>query len=443
MKLDYKRTFLVGLAFLSICAFWQMYDNIIPLILTDKFGLSKSISGFIMAADNVLALFLLPVFGRLSDRCNTRMGKRSPFILGGTLVAVSLMTILPILSNQYSKTPSVAIFVSFLVILGLLLITMSTYRSPAVALMPDVTPKPLRSKGNAIINLLGTIGGMIYLGLTIVLYSDDAIKNANTNFLPLFSCVAILMLVSVIILLLTINENKLRAETEEYERQHPEQDVTTEDVCHNKRLPFPVKRSLIFLLLSVSLWYIGYNAITTWFTKFAEEMWEMPFGKANLYLVIAIAGALVSYIPIGILSSKIGRKKTILLGVVTLAICFAAAGLYAAFVGAFQIYLAPLFLLVGFAWAAINVNSFPMVVEMCAGSDVGRFTGYYYAFSMAAQAFTAIVSGWLMDKGDSQILFPYAALFVAASFVTMLFVRHGDTPVIPKKSLLENFDVED
>ena len=176
MKLNNKRTILVGLAFLSICAFWQMYDNIVPLILTRTFHMNETISGLIMAADNILALFLLPFFGSLSDRTNTKIGKRMPFILFGTGCAIILMNLLPLIENSYYAAPSTAKTVSFVIVLGLLLIAMGTYRSPAVALMPDVTPKPLRSKGNAIINLMGAVGGILYLAITSVLYSQSRLE---------------------------------------------------------------------------------------------------------------------------------------------------------------------------------------------------------------------------------------------------------------------------
>ena len=172
MKLDTKRTVLVGFAFLSICAFWQMYNSVIPLILTNTFHMSETLSGVIMAADNVLALFLLPLFGGLSDRCKSRMGRRKPFILGGTLAAVVLMLLLPLLDDSYFNAPNTAKLAAFVAVLGCLLVAMGTYRSPAVALMPDVTPKPLRSKANAIINLMGAVGGILYLVVSSVLYSS-------------------------------------------------------------------------------------------------------------------------------------------------------------------------------------------------------------------------------------------------------------------------------
>ena len=441
MKLNYKRTFLVGLAFLSISAFWQMYDGITPKILTNTFNMSETVSGGIMAMDNVLALFLLPLFGSLSDKVNTRIGRRMPFILVGTALAVVLMLGLPLIDNSYAAAPAPWKLVAFIVLLGLLLIAMGTYRSPAVALMPDVTPKALRSKGNAVINLMGAAGGILYLLVSGVLYSGSRIGDAeHVDYFLLYAVVAGIMVVSVAVLFATINENKLTAEVRAL--SEPEEAATEPTASHGK-LPRDVRKSLIFVLLSVALWYVGYNGITTWFTVFAEKAWGMALGDASMCLTIAMAGAIVSYIPIGFLSSRIGRKKTILIGCGILASCFAAAFVYTLFAGTFSPVLYVLFVLIGFAWAAINVNSLPMVVEMCHLSDVGKFTGYYYTFSMAAQIITPIVAGALIENISYNVLFLYSALFVAASFVTMLFVKHGDTVTAKKASLLENFDVED
>lgn len=441
MKLNYRRTFLVGLAFLSIQAFWQMYDGITPKILTGTFNIGETLSGLIMAMDNVLALFLLPIFGALSDRCHTRIGRRMPFILGGTAAAVVLMLSLPFLDNSYASAPMPWKLTAFIIMLGLLLIAMGVYRSPAVALMPDVTPKPLRSQGNAIINLMGAAGGILYLLISSVLYSGKRVGNLeHVDYFMMFAIIGGIMLVSVIILFCTIRENKLAAEAAQFENQDlPDLNATEE----KQKLSPAIRSSLIFLLCSVALWYIGYNGISTWFTVFAEEKWGMALGDANMCLTIATAGAIVSYIPIGFLSGKIGRKKTILCGCAVLAACFGAAFIYALMSNHFSPILYVVFILIGFAWAAINVNSFPMVVEMCHLSDVGKFTGYYYTFSMAAQIVTPIAAGALIENIGYNVLFLYSTIFVAASFVTMLFVKHGDIIPQQKKSLLENFDVED
>lgn len=452
MKLNKKTTVLVGLAFLSICAFWQMYDSLVPLILTNHFRLDETWSGAIMAADNVLALFLLPLFGSFSDRVNTRLGKRMPFILLGTAGACILMNLLPWLANHHYAQPTPGYQIAFIVVLGLLLIAMGTYRSPAVALMPDVTPKPLRSKGNAVINLMGAIGGLLYLGAAALLYSKAREPQYTLDYVNgtapvldyrlLFGVVSGIMVVSVAVLALTIRENRLSRKNEAYEAAHPEENYAAVDSQGKEVLPKPVKRSLGFLLVAIALWYIGYNGVTTWFTTYISRVMGEGIGGASTCLLVATGGAIVSYIPIGMVASKIGRRKTILAGAALLAACFFVGFLVTANASAITPPMYLIFVLVGLAWAAINVNSLPMVVEMCQGSQVGKFTGYYYTFSMAAQVFTPIVAGWLLKNVSYKVLFPYAAFFVACSFVTMLFVRHGDNRVDAKRGL-EAYDLPD
>ena len=421
MKLNTRRTLLIGLAFFSICAFWQMYDTIIPLILRDTFHIGDSVSGVIMAADNVLALVLLPLFGMLSDRTNTRLGKRMPYILFGTACAVILMLLL-------SAADAPGRFGAFIVLLGLLLIAMGTYRSPAVALMPDVTPKPLRSRANAIINLMGALGGIFALAAIKLLVGLHA--DGRANYAPVFCAVAALMAVSVAAVSLRKRENALRLSNADPEEEKAQ--------TRGDRLPPEKLRSLSLILCSVALWYIGYNAVTTAYSKYFTRMWGDLSGAASC-LMIATGAAVVSYVPVGILSSHIGRKKMILIGVAVLAACFAAVGAIRQF--SFVLYV--LFCMVGFAWAAINVNSYPMVVEISRSGDVGKYTGYYYTFSMAAQIVTPIASGWLLEHVGYHTLFPYAAISVALAFVTMLFVRHGDSTPEAAKALIDHYDVED
>ena len=443
MKLNNKRTVLVGLAFLSICCFWQMYDSVITKILTETFHLNETFTGVIMAADNVLALFLLPFFGGLSDKTSTRLGKRTPYILAGTACAVVLMNFLPVLDNSYAAEPALWKQILFVAVLGLLLISMGTYRSPAVALMPDVTPKPLRSKANAILNLMGAVGGILYLAVAAVMYPNSKIAGLDhVNYQPLFWTVSGIMVAAIVILLLTIREPKLAAENAAYEAAHPEENLARDDGSGNQVLPREVQISLAFLLLSISLWFIGYNGVTTWFTVYIGQVMGQGLGGASTCLMVATAGAIVSYIPIGQIAGKIGRKRTIQCGVVLLASCFALGYVLTTTFDRINAVMFVVFALVGLAWAAINVNSLPMVVEMCKGSDIGKFTGLYYTFSMFAQVITPIVSGALLRNVGYWTLFPYAAAFVALSFVTMLFVKHGDSRVIAKKGL-EAFGVED
>ena len=443
MKLNVKNTILVGFSFLAISSFWQMYDSLIPKILTGTFNISKTASGAIMASDNVLALFLLPLFGGLSDKCKSSFGRRKPFILFGTLISAVLMIGLPILDNSYFTAPSSTKILLFILNLGLLLIAMGTFRSPAVALMPDVTPKPLRSKGNAIINLMGAVGGVIYLIVTSVLYSNKRTEGLeHVNYLPIFIIIAGVMIVSVIIIMSFVNEPKLVAKREEFEKNHQSKNDAEISDLGNEKLSKEVRRSLIFLLFSVAFWYIGYNGVTTWFSVYAEEVWGMRVGQASSCLTVATVGAIISYIPVGAVASKFGRRKTIKFGALLLASSFFMAFILTLIFDKFNVLLLVLFFLVGLSWAAINVNSLPMVVEMCSGSKVGRFTGLYYTFSMSAQIVTPILAGFIIENISHQALFPYAAIAVAVSFITMCFVKHGDNKIIAKTGL-DAFDVDD
>ena len=430
MKLNYKRTILIGFAFMSILAFWELYDQIIPYILEFKFGFSTKVTNDIMSVDNILALFMLPLFGKLSDKTNTRLGKRTPYVLYGTIGAVALMCTLAIFEKQHNR-------IGFIAILMALLVVMATYRSPAVAYMPDVTEKPLRSKGNAIINLVGYIGG-IFATVVMMIMTPSEINDegkkvfaADQSFSPIFFIVAAFMLVSVLIMVFFVKENKVLAETNIKEEE-------TADVVEKKKLSKPVARSLVLILLSVFLWYMSYNGVTTLFSRYCEQVWDVHPGVSSGYKMVAMITAIAAFVPLGFISSKLGRKKAVLMGIVLMTICYTTA----IFIQKQTPLMYVIFAVVGIGWAAINVNSFPMVVEMCTGSDVGKYTGYYYTFSMAAQIATPMLSGRLIENLPQigyNILFPYAVFFSVASFITMCFVRHGDSKPNSKKAIEEQF----
>ncbi|MBP5173514.1 MAG: MFS transporter [Clostridia bacterium] len=604
MKLNYKRTLLVGFAFFLICTFWQAYDTVIPKILTDRYGLSQSVSGIIMALDNILALFMLPLFGSISDKCKSRKGKRTPFIFFGTVAAVAAFMLLTVadasqlklinkattindsdtlaviyddlgtkeiltpegdkftLSGRYTReefssikstiketafraktvecvksdgsgrmiietrykirfvtydgssfwyreretekdieigetvtvdgkdvslkalfdqtasydgipafsektnsvytnfvVPSRQAYIGeitksnpgnliwFMIILMVVLVAMSTFRSPAVALMPDVTVKPLRSKANAVINLMGTVGGMTVLVMGMgFAFANSAIKNTFRPWFGFFAAVSGIMLAALCVFMLTVKEPEWNAdmisasellEAEEASEEAPEDEAGGKDKKKKSRLSGGEFISLILILVSVALWYFGYNAVTSKYSVYATNILDLDYSTT---LLIANAAAVISYLPVGIISSKVGRKKTILAGIVLLTTAFTVACFMR--VGSPAIVMNVMFALAGIGWATINVNSFPMVVELSKSGDIGKYTGYYYAASMAAQALTPFVSGLLMDRMGMTVLFPYAAVFVALAFVTMLLVKHGDSKPIPPKSKLEAFDTD-
>ena len=411
MNLNYRRTALVGLAFFSICAFWQMYDNIIPLLLKNTFHLSDTLNGAIMALDNVLALFLLPLFGAWSDKVSTPIGRRMPFIVCGTGAAVVFCLLLP-MADYYKNLPL------FILFLGCALLAMGSYRSPAVALMPDVTPKPLRSQGNAVINLMGALGGvftLIITGRITATYPDG-----RDNYSLVFYAVAALMIISVGVLFATVRENKLSLGN----GSAKEQDIA----APGGKMPAPVRRSLALLLVSVFLWFMAYNAVTTAYSRYVHQQLGIIGGGFANSMLIGTVAAVISYLPVGVLSARFGRKKMILFGVGLMTVAYAVA--FTLKSCNWQMYL--VLILVGIGWASINVNSYPMVVQMATGNTTGRYTGLYYTFSMAAQTITPILSGALFDiTGSYKLLFPYAALFSLLALFTMAGVTHGDT--IPQK----------
>ncbi|MBO5274641.1 MAG: MFS transporter [Clostridia bacterium] len=433
MKLNYKRTVLIGFAFMSILAFWQFYDQVIPYILENIFGLTTFAANAIMSIDNILAIFMLPLFGAISDRTRTPLGKRTPYIFFGTVAAVILLVILGFMEESRS-------FWGFIICLMLLLVTMATYRTPAVAYMPDVTPKPLRSKANAIINLVGYIGGIF---ATVVMMftlrseksaSGETVYAEDQSFLPVFFIIAGFMLIAVIVLVLTVKENKLLAEVEI-------DDSSAQDANKGQKLPKSVFRSLVLILASVFLWFMAYNAVTTAFSRYCVNVWGVDLGVSSGFLLTATVSAIIAFVPLGFFSGVAGRKKTVFLGVILMTVCYTIA----IFIKEQTPLMYLIFGLVGVGWAAINVNSYPMVVEMSSGSDVGKYTGLYYTFSMAAQITTPLLSGFLIDHLDwgYSTLFPYAVIFSALSFITMLLVRHGDVKPAPKKSAIEYIEGDD
>ena len=516
MKLNYKRIILVGFAFFLIQAFWQAYDNTIPMILTNKFGMSQAWSGAIMALDNVLALFMLPLFGAISDKHHSKWGRRTPFIVVGTLIAAVMLIALSfvdnaqlhhisdvaaiddpaaletiydreadetlltpggqkfVLSRQFTKeeftqirsqitvdgaavtnpdytnyvmparqacawdatAKSPVTLVFFIALLLVILVSMAVFRSPAVALMPDVTLKPLRSKANAVINLMGSAGGILVLVLGMV-FATSAVRNSLMSYTAYFAVIAAIMLAALVVFMLTVRENEWAAEMQQQSVELGLEDKE-EAATGERKLSVDEVKSLIFLLLSIVLWFFGYNAVTSKYSVYASNILHKDY---NLTLIIAQAAAIISYLPVGFIASRVGRKKTILAGVIMLTAAFTTASFMSA--ESPTMLMNAMFALAGIAWATINVNSFPMVVEMCSGGNVGKYTGFYYTASMAAQVATPMLSGLLMDRMGMHVLFPYAAVFTALAFVTMLFVRHGDSKPEAKWGLEALDEMED
>ncbi|MBR6801028.1 MAG: MFS transporter [Eubacteriaceae bacterium] len=452
MKLNYKRTFLIGLVFFSITMMSSLHDSLTPKILY-SFGVGETLIGTIMAADNILAIVLMPTFGYLSDRLNTRFGKRKPFCFIGSIMAAIFLIMLPIADNQRN-------LMMFVVCLFFFLLSLATYRSPGVSVMSDVTPKPLRSKANGIINLMGTLAGMIGIVFTSLFYKERILEweyNAigdkvpvlgadglpildNTvNNIGMYIGVAAIALIAMLIYSFVIDENKLVKEREETERRLG---ITGEEAVseNNKKqiLPKDEKRSMILILMSIFLWFFGYNAVITFFSNYATTVLGISGGGFSKYLLVANIGGVIAFLPAGIISGKIGRKKTILMGISILTTAFV--------LGIFMTKETPLlyvlFLLAGIGWASINVNSLPMITEFAETRSIGQFTGYYYFASMSAQTLTPIIIGFLIENLSIgyRVMFIYAAVFLALSAIPISFSKHGDGMTEVSGSILERFE---
>ncbi len=531
MKLNYRNTIYVGLIFFIIAMFWQTYDLLIARTLIDKFGLNQTWSGIVMAFDNVMAVILLPLFGALSDKSNNKKGRRTPYIIVGTILAAFAFMALAytdavqtlnikatdIIEDHYDvafdstadisetdhwylvvdnmtsereesydlgrisgkkiddwetdvKNPMLNILdndgdnldarelysiknlyygylsdrawevtsnnlpnlIVFACILFVALISMTIFRSPAVALMPDITIKPLRSKANAVINLMGAFGGITAVYVIMI----SGINRGNyDNHVFVYIFVGILMLLILGLFLWKVKEPKLVQEQHDLSEKLGLYSGIYSKIESTPQMTLKRRMSLYFLLGSVFLLFAGYNAVMSKIADYLPKVLNLNF--YDFPFIIAQVFVIVTIMPVGILSMALGRKKTVMLGMILLVGALSSV----VFLHENQPWItAGIIAIAGMGLTMISINTYVMVVEMSRG-DVGRYTGYYYAASMTAQIFTPIFSGILMDKYGRLILFPYAAFFVVLAFIAMIFVKHGETKKI-SRNLTEVFDVE-
>lgn len=638
LRLDYKQTFKVGFAFAIIMIFWTAYDFVVPLLLEHAYGLSNAVRGLIMGLDNLLSLFMLPLFGKISDNAKGKLvrkwGRRTPFIVFGTLASVILMVFVPVstLGQQqkainiengiraqlnddafmserleefwelggnycdrayvqgdfgnigssgegityeeylrirydanFSSTKAIlgmlgaethtyngeevalddpvaagisgydwdndgvitygdiktgndnytkyvesgmSTYISetvyreatdtadghtslavYMVILLLVLIAMATFRSPAVALMPDVTPKPLRSPANAVINLCGGIGGAIaFLIYTVVLFGERL-----ENYVIIFASVAAGMLLLLAGYLAFVREKKMVERCHEICKEYgieddeeetaavaisPDESVVDSDEvmvarhsggngaeasvaeqpvsdetlefakAKTRKLRSPKEwweakskeerarlRSFLLILASIFMWFMGYNSISSNLSIYTTKALGLDAGIASIISGVSMGFSAIAFIPVGYMAAKLGRRKTIMigLGMAVVAFVLVFACVYPNSNAAIPAALFALFYLIaGFGLIIINVNTLPMVVELSTEATVGQYTGYYYVATMSAQAITPMLAGLVMDHISNRGLFIYGAIFVALAIVFMIFVKHGDSKPVGK-----------
>ena len=452
LKLNYKRTCLIGFAFFGILLLWQVYDSWCPTFLTDIFarrmyGISSAelkagdpekilnvqwIVGIIMACDNLAALILLPIFGNLSDKTVTPIGKRMPYILVGTMVAAAAFPFIPLFFHNNN-------IVGMVIMMAIVLMFMMMYRNPAVALMPDITPKPLRAKANGIINIMGYIGGAsatvlgIFLKLSDYINAGDEARNVWIIEIP-FIVASVLMVISALVLFATIKENKLAEEMREEMELGESLAAVETPIDDDKPMSEANKKMLLAILGAEFLWFMADNAIGTYIGNYTIYYLNSVSSATMILTIVGGAASVIGFATAGSIADKVGRKWTISTG---LAISFAAlfimcfvsptgtvTGAHGEF--AFPAPLYGVWAIKGFGMALVHNCSFPMVVELCSSKKIGKFTGYYYAASMSAQTVTPILLGLVFNVTNAWRALPiYSTLLIFASlFVFTWLVKN-------------------
>jgi len=398
VKLDSKKIFILGLGFFGINLLWPVYNAFVPIML-EQYTTKATLIGLIMTIDNLFAVIFQPIFGAMSDRTRSRFGRRMPYILIGLPISAILFSIVPYTSSLKSLMLTV-IIMNF---------TMSIYRAPTVALMPDVTPSPLRSKANGIVNFMGGLAAVIAYLIGGVLYK----KNPTYP----FHLSSIVMIIALIILYIFIKE--------------PIDFIIEKKVKRERNTDIGKTRSLIFLLLAIFFWFTGYNAVETFFSLYGQHVLNIDPSKASILLSLFSASFLVFAIPSGYLGTKIGRRKTILIGLIGVILVFAPL------IFIKNVALITILLVVGGGfWAMININSYPMIVEIAPKNGVGAYTGYYYFFSASSAVASPILFGRIKDLlGSYDILFLYSVISFIIALSCMNFVKHGDVELDEEKRL--------
>lgn len=465
LKLNYRRTFLIGFAFFGILLLWQVYDSWCPTFLTDIFarrmyGMSSAalkaegnnehilnvqwLVGIIMACDNLAALILLPAFGRLSDKTSTPIGKRMPYILTGTFVSAIIFPFIPLFFHYNN-------IAGMVVSMAMVLIFMMMYRNPAVALMPDITPKPLRAKANGIINIMGYLGGAfatvlgIFLPLSSYINVADEARKMYIIEIP-FIVASVLMVISALVLFFTIKENKLEEEMKDELEEGERQAAVENPIDDSKPMTKANKRMLIAILLAEFFWFMADNAIGTYIGNYVIYYLNSVSSATMILTIIGGLGSVIGFAIAGSIADRIGRKWTISIGLgITLLgyIIMTSVGPSGKVVGtngefSFPVLLYGVWVVKGFGMSLVHNCSFPMIVELCSAKKIGQFTGYYYASSMAAQTVTPVLLGLLLTKLSLWGILPvYSAILLCVSFIvfTVLVKNIKATKVRNSKGL--------
>ena len=420
-KKEFKmsRLLLLGFGFLGISIVWPLYNAYVPIFLKD-FNLSSTAIGFVMTVDNIFAIILLPLLGALSDQTRTRFGRRMPYILIGAPLAALTFSLIPLTRSWH---------VLWLMMLNIIFMNffMALFRSPVIALMPDITPPEKRSQANGVINFMGGVGALLAYFGGKPLY--------DANFALPFYVGAILMLIACMLVVIFVKEDaKYRVRNSEegikfsnvYKKSYLDIRSNMKDVFASK------DRSLLMMLLSILFWFIGYNAIETFFTSYAKYRIGISESTGALILGIFSLTFMLFSIPAGFIGAKIGRKKTMTIGLILLFFVILLTllmGLGIEDKNLLTMVFFIIFAIGGFGWAMINVNSLPTIVDMTTEEKVGGYTGLYYFFSMSANIIAPPLAGLFIDKVSYDTLLILSCVFFGLALITLQFVKRGDVKV--------------
>jgi Na+/melibiose symporter-like transporter len=414
-KFSYAKIVLLGFGFFGISVIWSIYNSYVPVFLKEL-GLAAWLVGFIMTIDNIFAVVLLPYLGALSDITRTRIGRRKPYILLGAPPAALTFALVPLLRGDLLAMMMVIIVMNF---------SMALFRSPVIAFMPDITPSEKRSQANGIINFMGGVGSLLAFFVGSILYKmDPSYPFLASGAVMLAACMLVVVLVN------EPEEFKVKAGSISFvELMRKSLVESFSELLNNLREAFTSReKSLLFMLSSIFLWFIGYNAIETFFTSYAKYHLGIGEATGSFILGFVALGFLMFSLPAGFIGAKLGRRRTMTLGLVMIVALMLIAMSFPVRLQGDQLILAfeVTFLVLGIAWGLVNVNSLPTVVDMTTREKLGAFTGLYYFASQSAAIIAPPLAGLFIDMLGFQALFPYSIVFLALSVVTLQLVRRGE-----------------
>jgi maltose/moltooligosaccharide transporter len=416
MKFNYGKIFLLGFGFFGVSVIWGVYNAFVPLFLGNKFGLAPALIGFFMTLDNIAGLLIQPAVGPWSDRLRTPIGRRMPFILIGA----------PLGALAFGLIPLASVLPLFVACTITLILSMALWRTPVVALMPDITPSKYRSQANGIINLMGGVGAIIaFLGGSMLYRMSPAFP---------FWLGSALVIVAMLMVFIFVREPKIVVEAGE---KQPGMLDSLKELVESK------EKSALYLLLAIFFWFVAYNAIEAFFTLYANRHLGMEEADGAALLAQLSLPFVLFALPAGLLGGRIGRRTTIMTGILILMLGMLTMYFLPAGTLVRQLTVLPvlgavpvvglILMIVGVGWAFININSLPMVVDMTIAARVGTFTGLYYLFSALAAIVGPNMNGWIIQLAgeDYSKVMLIGPIFMFLALVSMAMVRRGEATQSP------------